>query len=405
MAEYCGDEANLEYQADANLVGEFVHIKVNRWDKKSVSADGFQEITATKTDMKWPDQEVKGGSGHYGGRQVDFKGLNKRSYTDKFALQNFTLSAHHSYQTVESSATKTIDELPAAGPDPQNVGIPMQIEKWQKHVATNAAGVQTITYSLIPGFPLAANYFAQPAAKKANAGKFDIEHKDGVIVITVKIKLNSQTPGKSTKKAFKAIKKTVEAFWNSDSQGFNQWIYHREGCKRGKECNCAVVKRKEKYLAAGCCKVPFKVVIEEGGAGDSEVDLHFLNPSQSKEARANARATKGNTIQLPMNHPNFWGASGFGANSYTLSYPENRAGTYAHEVGHMLGFPDEYATGAVIPGAMSAAGPTGGSPWPISVSSVMGTSQTVAKKRHLEASWFNDWINSNVDTMKVIDKT
>ena len=397
---FCGNEAKLTYKVDAPLVGLFAEIQVRRFDQKSITANGWQELTATKTDMLWPDQEKDSGPGYYGGRQVDFKGLAKNSYGDKFAKQNFTLEIHHADQLAKSSGTEIIDELPAAGPEDMNVGIPFPIEKWTRvvHPTTGAT-----TYTLGPGFPLAANYFAQPGQKKHNAGKFTIEHKDGVLRITVKISLVSVPPGKSTSRAFKAIKKGVEDFWNG-SQGYNQWIYHRDGCVRGKKCRCAVIKnRKGDYTASGCCKLPFKVIIEQGGAGDNVVNVTFLGPADRKAARANMRATNGGAVQLPMTHPNYWGAH-FGANTYTLSYPENRAGTYAHEVGHMMGFPDEYDNGAVVSGSMSAAGPVAGAAWPIDDASVMGASQNRAMKRHLEADWFDKWIDSKVDSMTVIDK-
>jgi hypothetical protein len=399
-SNYCGKDAKITYQVDASLIGEFAEIQVRRFDQKSITANGFQELKAAKTDMLWPDQEQNPGHGYYGGRQVDFKGLGKKSYADKFAQQNFTLEIHHGDQTAKSSGTEIIDELPAAGPEDMNVGIPFLIEKWikQTNPATGAA-----TFSLAPNFPKASTHYAQQSERKHNAGKFTIEHKDGVVIITVKIKLNSvnTNPPHSTAKVFKELKKRVEAFWNSEAQGYNQWIYHRVECARKDKCNCSVVKnQKGEYTASGCCKLPFKVVIVEGGAGDNQVDYYLLNADGRRKARDNMRATKGGVVQLPMSHPNFFGAH-FQANTYTLSYPENRAGTYAHEVGHMMGFPDEYSTGAVVSGSMGPAGPIAGAAWPIDDGSVMGASQNKARDRHLKARWFNDWIDSKVDTTKM----
>lgn len=409
MAKLCGDKANLEYEVEAPLVGDFAHIKVQRFDRKSLTASGFQELTSTKTKMKWPDQEVEDGHGYYGGRQVDFKGLNKKSYSDKFVQQNFSLTIQHEDQSVDSSKTEIIEELPTAKTPNHVVGIPMETEKWippPTKVNPFTGAVIKLAWSKSSSWP--SNFWAEPAQRKHNAGRFDIEHKDGVTIITVKIKLQSTVSGKNTKIAFKYIKKIVEAFWNSEAQGFNQWIYHRTGCERKEKCNCSIVKnRKGEYITSGCCKVPFKVVIEEGGASDNIVYLHYLSPGQRRQARANIRASSGGK-QLPRNHPNYWGAripsTAQHVNSYNLYYPENRAGTYAHEVGHMLGFPDQYTTGAIAKGAMDISGRVSGATWPIDESSVMGSSQNKAMKYHLEAQWFNDWINSKVDKMTVIDK-
>ena len=206
MAKYCGDEANLDYEVEAPLVGEYAMILVQRFDRKSLTTYGYQEITSTKTEMKWPDQEDENRKGYFGGRQVDFKGLNKKKYADKFVKQNFTLTIQHEAQSIDSSNTEIIDELPAAGPEPRVEGIPMTVEKWRRL----PTGVWQMY--LTPAFP--PGFFASAAMKKSNAGRFDIEHKEGVIIITVKVQLVSDPPGKSTNRVFKDLKKKVEGFWN-----------------------------------------------------------------------------------------------------------------------------------------------------------------------------------------------
>lgn len=408
MAEYCGNEAYIEYEVDANKVGDFANIIVQRFDRKSLTASGVQELKQTKTKMKWPDQLEPDEKDYYGGRQVDFKGLNKKKYDDKFVQQNFTLTITSMDETVEAENTEIIEELPTARTPNHVVGIPMTTEKWarpQSRINPFTGAVIFLGWAKRASW--SSTFWKEPAQRVHNAGRFDIEHKNGAIIITVKIRLSSSIPGKSTNKAFKYIKKRVEEFWNSEAQGFNKWIYHRTGCTRGDKCNCSIVKnRKGEYTTSGCCKLPFKVIIEEGGLSDNRVNLHYLNIGQRRQARANMRATSGGK-QLPRKDPNYWGATGLtqSVNSYNLYYPENRAGTYAHEVGHMLGFPDQYLTGAVAKGSMSVSGPVkGAAAWPIEEASVMGGSQNKAMKYHLEATWFNDWINSNVDTMTVIDK-
>ena len=114
----------------------------------------------------------------------------------------------------------------------------------------------------------------------------------------------------------------------------------------------------------------------------------------------------------------YWGAKGPGfgplrdasgkkvdVDTKNLFYPEDRVNTYAHEVGHMLGFPDQYPKGVIAKGAMSAAGPVAGAAWPIDDSSVMGMDQAIAKKIHAEAEWFDNWINDKLEeAVDLIDR-
>lgn len=369
---FCGDEAKLKYQADAKLIGEFAHIKIQRLDRKSVSADGFQEITATTTDMKWPDLEVKNGPGYFGGRQVDFKGLSKKSYKDKFALQNFTISAHHADQTVEASNTEVIDELPAKK-DTISLGTSAwpgaPTEQWSFNSSTNAWSVD----------PTSAGYVYQD--------KFDMELKDGVVVITVRVTF---TKGKGSGTVFNYFKKKVEDFWNSKSSGLNQWVYHRKGCKRGDDCSCSVDS------SAGCCKVPFKVVIEYGGTNANQINIHYLNPLQAVDAVFGKGATN---LAVAVDTGNVY-------------YPEDSPNTYAHEVGHMMGFPDQYVqgvhnvgnVGVTGAGAMASTGPVGPVPagvFAVDADSIMGANQGRVQRVHAAAAWFHKFINT-IDAMEPV---
>jgi hypothetical protein len=87
-------------------------------------------------------------------------------------------------------------------------------------------------------------------------------------------------------------------------------------------------------------------------------------------------------------------------------YPENRPNSYAHEIGHMMGFPDQYKTGHVCKGAMDMMGPTNKGTFPIDETSIMGTTQQKTKLEHIGASWFDEWINEALgEDADVMEKT
>jgi len=382
MGKYCGDEANINYKVDANKVGDFANIIVQRLDRKTITASNVQELKQTATKMKWPDQEDQNGD-YFSGRQVDFKGLNKKKFADKFAHQNFTLTITSMDDTVESENTEIIEEIPPKGPDPMTVSS-LPAEKWE--IATPPS------INVVTGIITLATY-RLPIGNSFPAGayqdKFEIEQKDGVVVITIKINLiNFHNPGKNTSKAFKYFKKRVENFWNSEACGFNHWVYHRTKCKRGKVCKCSIVKNyKGEYTTTGCCKVPFKVKIEKGGPGDNQVNLYYLNPYQCLEVIAHELGLDGGggASNLPVS-----------VDTSNMYYPENRANTYAHEIGHMMGFPDQYEEGVTVAGAMSAVGGVPNANWEIDDSSIMGRGQNEAKQYHHSMRELNAWIN-NID--------
>jgi hypothetical protein len=403
MPHFCGDEAKLKYKADASLIGEFAEIIIQRLDRKTITTNGFQEIKAADTEMLWPDLEVKNGHGYCGGRQVDFKGLNKQSYSNKFAKQNFTITAKNADQSVTSSNTEIIDELPAAGPDQKTIGIPMPTEWWKENTVpvgqANGTIIQMGTGVWVNTMPPDPHgtHWQTPAM---NCGKFSIEHKDGVVVIKVSVSLVNPSNGKAAPSfVFNYFKKRVEEFWNSEANGYNQWRYHRTKCKRHKNnCNCAVIKdSKGKYVTSGCCKLPFQLVIEKGsgGANDNKVNLRYLNAEQTYQALKNKDGwgvyNAKSKLPVPVNTGNVY-------------YPETRPNTYAHEVGHMMGFPDQYKNGVTAAGTMGPGGVVNGSGWPIDAASVMGANQTKAKEIHHGAEWFKNWIDSKIDTMEQIQK-
>jgi hypothetical protein len=391
----CGDPAKFSFKVSSELIGRYATVLICRLKQPNFTSLHVAKLEKEETSaVDWPDLQKKGGADgtFYGGRIIDFAGLDKLSYRDKFSHQEFGLELWQGKRKKKSAGPALkIDPYSDLCSPNQNVGIPMNVEVWDE---VGPATINPATGAVMQNYAFqTAHDSSAYKDPRMNCGRYDIEVKDGVVVITVRIQLVSQDPRRpNTDRAFDYIKKRAEAFWNSDSSGFNQWNYHRKQCKRSDDCQCRPVQNaKGEYVTTGCCKVPFRVVIEKGGSSDHVVQLHFLTPSQALEAFDN---------ELGIG----WGASGTRANTGKFYYPENRVNTYAHEVGHMMGFPDQYSTGVVAMGAMGPAGPVAGSSWPIDPSSIMGSSQNKAMDIHLKAKWFNDWVNANVDSMKVIPK-
>jgi hypothetical protein len=255
------------------------------------------------------------------------------------------------------------------------VGIPLAVTKWFQRTVIQANGSRTVQ-------PASASFAAGDSTIR-NVGTYHIELKDGVVTITVKVKLEP-APG-STKpippKVFKDIKTRVESFWNGSS-GYAQWVYHRQGCQRGKACRCSVIESQGKVSVAGCCKFPLRVKLEQGA--DNPVRIEFLSLWQRFKVGIGK-------------------SSGATASTTRFPYPEDVANTYAHEIGHMMGYPDQYKTGHVDSAAVDATGtPTGAGDFPIDNVSIMGGGMNRAKDEHINAAWIKDWVSGKTDAVDAI---
>lgn len=379
----CGDKAEYEYEVSSELVGLFASVFVTRENTPGITANSQLEIKKEKTNIVWPDQEKEDGS-YYGGRKFDPRGLDKKSYEEKFDEQKFKLDIMCLGEEKGSGDTIEIKAYDDKGPDQKTVGLPGEIERWEEYkdidVKTGKL-IPTAVYLQKKTYPVGT--FEQDS--NLNCGKFRIALKDGVVVITVKLCLMNTKPGDGPK-IFKYMKKKVEGFWNSESHGFNQWVYHRQDCERKGDCSCIVVKdSKGNYLNAGCCKFPIKVILEEASSTNTDtlvnkiqvVYLDFMQRIQGLLAK--------------IYYKFGWG---MGMHTGMFLYPENRPNSYAHEVGHMMGFPDQYKTGHICQGAMSMVGSTNGGTFPIDKDSIMGATQQKARLEHIGASWFDEWINN-----------
>lgn len=146
-------------------------------------------------------------------------------------------------------------------------------------------------------------------------GKFDIEFKDGVVLVTVKIKLINRLGAKPANAgdplpaAGDPVTAADKAAMKADVEGklSQRWILHREQCQRLSACDCPKDRR--------CCKFPVKVAVQFVESGEHH------------------------TVNL------FQGAGRANASNWTRV--KTRDNSWAHETGHLLGFYDEYVGGAV----------------------------------------------------------
>jgi hypothetical protein len=178
--------------------------------------------------------------------------------------------------------------------------------------------------------------------------KVHAEFTDRTLVLTVKIHLINRTqqrPARGDKEshgewksrcdavpvgaavpeaARQNMKTTIEDVYR------DELYFHRDGCGRGDPCDCALDRK--------CCKFTLEVKVE------------FVETSG------------------PMIHEvNLWPSSGR-ASSNNWYRIESRPGkSWAHETGHLMGFYDEYSTGAL-----------GDPPWQrSSATSIMGSGEEV----------------------------
>jgi hypothetical protein len=371
MPVRCGDPAEFRYKVKAASVGDAATTTVRR--EKDGNLTAFSSETLQKAEdkkIKWPDLQNPKSSEFFGGRQADFKGLNKKSYQDKFKIQTFALSLQVSGKSAKSSKGLKINGYPDVGRDHKQIGLPMATEVWE----TNNVGVRVIKSSDPTG----------NAYKTLNCGNFHLEVKDGVVHITIKLSLHSKRKLWSKALVFRTIKKTVERYWNGSS-GFKQWTWHRADCKRGNDCHCKLVlDAKGSYTQAGCCKVPVRVNLEQGA--DNPVEIQFLSRAQKRELKKNGFV------------------AGLTADTGHLWYPEDVRNTFAHEIGHMMGFPDQYWSGVTAAGAVVAGLPVPGAAWPVDDDSIMGQNMNSAKEIHFKATWFAQWVAAKVDNLKVLNR-
>jgi hypothetical protein len=145
-------------------------------------------------------------------------------------------------------------------------------------------------------------------------GKFDIEFKDGVLVVVTKVKLINRLGAKpASGDPMPAAGDPVSAGDKADmkkdveSKLSGQWILHRKDCERKKACDCDGKN--------GCCKFQVRVQLDFVESGEHHVVNLFQGPGR--------------------------------ANAANWTRVKTRDNSWAHETGHLLAWYDEYVGGAV----------------------------------------------------------
>ena len=201
-------------------------------------------------------------------------------------------------------------------------------------VSTGGASADSMNRLRIHQYPDFASYPWSRRYNVTNRGinyqwdsKFDVEFKDSVLTITVKIKLTNYK-GKQRRRGKPPLwkdragnyvpvdAKTKQRLKRSAEKLLSgKWLLHRKNCERGTHCNCQVSRQ--------CCK--FKI----------KVRVMFVESGQHHEVNL------------------FIGKNPYTVNSEDWGRVPWDNLDYGHEVGHLLGCYDEYdrkgARGAIAP--------------------------------------------------------
>lgn len=299
----CGDKVKLSIKTK-NVPDEtqLTCIVKRAEDRTTRLGDVTAELSGNKADPDW----------------IVVRGRYKKAVSAK-AFQEI-------YEGKESSGSMEIKTV-EAGKEPIT-----KVRVAPQYTAQNVAGHQVFLPSGYNFLPWTARY--------------DIEIKDGELVVMRKIDFQLRNGARLTAKKKRAWKREIEAVWN------RKWKIHRNQCKRGGKCDCSSTH--------GCCAWTLRIVAEFG-------------PGQGGEV---TELWKG------ANNPTAWGQHDWW---YVNRWWEGVAGVpptvRAHEFGHQIGMYDEYPEGACEPSRAFANVPN----------SIMNAGSKVYR-RHVQE--FHDWFDS-----------
>src|SRR5215510_11439031 len=112
----CGDPAKFSFKVSGELVGRYATVLIVRSDPENFTSLHVQKLDQTDySGIDWPDLQKKNAADgtFYGGRIIDFQGLDKLSYRDKMAKQQFGLELWQGKRKKKSAgAALKIDAYP-----------------------------------------------------------------------------------------------------------------------------------------------------------------------------------------------------------------------------------------------------------------------------------------------------
>ena len=146
-------------------------------------------------------------------------------------------------------------------------------------------------------------------------GKFDIALKSGEVIVTTRIKLVNYlgTKPASASDPLPQVGPAVDAVFKAEAKAdieeklSGKHFLHRQRCKRAKDCSCPRDR--------ACCAITVRVVVEFVESNEQHLVSLFEGSGR--------------------------------ANAAQWTRVKTRANSWAHETGHLLGWYDEYASGAV----------------------------------------------------------